>query len=114
MDPLQEMVSNFNPHHHAGGDTLIPDHKGATKYFNPHHHAGGDYAFVTVFDNNTISIHTTTQVVTSLSVFLLLFILISIHTTTQVVTGKFCLIYRFNYISIHTTTQVVTGTQHTG
>ena len=42
MDPLQEMVSNFNPHHHAGGDTLIPDHKGATKYFNPHHHAGGD------------------------------------------------------------------------
>ena len=35
-------VKDFNPHHHAGGDKLIPYLTGNSQNFNPHHHAGGD------------------------------------------------------------------------
>ena len=55
--------------------------------FNPHHHAGGD---IPGWDGKSItkiiSIHTTTQVVTSMKITESLCSDISIHTTTQVVT----------------------------
>ena len=32
----------FNPHHHAGGDTMTIENAPEATDFNPHHHAGGD------------------------------------------------------------------------
>ena len=67
----------------------------------------GDVIFEVQQDG--ISIHTTTQVVTLQMIDVFLLFGISIHTTTQVVTGPSEKKYSCNKISIHTTTQVVTA-----
>ena len=60
------MADDFNPHHHAGGDTLTFTVTFMWVNFNPHHHAGGDGEILTGEQGRKqISIHTTTQVVTS-------------------------------------------------
>ena len=59
--------------------------------FNPHHHAGGDGIATAVYAANTISIHTTTQVVTGQPCNKMVHKGISIHTTTQVVTVSWAL-----------------------
>ena len=56
--------TNFNPHHHAGGDNEGFALNGIENDFNPHHHAGGDKTWTRFKVKVKISIHTTTQVVT--------------------------------------------------
>ena len=77
---------NFNPHHHAGGDQENHRELSGKEDFNPHHHAGGDARARYGDEDFAISIHTTTQVVTTLFQHIPIALKISIHTTTQVVT----------------------------
>ena len=58
--------TDFNPHHHAGGDYWYGKTVKGPHNFNPHHHAGGDTGTVKLSKDHIISIHTTTQVVTLL------------------------------------------------
>ena len=55
---------DFNPHHHAGGDSQQIHTALGWHNFNPHHHAGGDSVAHELSFFHVISIHTTTQVVT--------------------------------------------------
>ena len=43
---LKPCLTDFNPHHHAGGDFYSESHWNYIIYFNPHHHAGGDVAIM--------------------------------------------------------------------
>ena len=84
--PNGEQVRDFNPHHHAGGDVSSSGWCYTLQHFNPHHHAGGDPINQGPYGHGDISIHTTTQVVTTSMGGRPVLPGISIHTTTQVVT----------------------------
>ena len=100
---------SFNPLHHTGGDGADILKEEARRSFNPLHHTGGDFGdfrsfpSLSIFQStpphrwrlsrqhmggpdNFLSIHSTTQVETSLMVDLMAGKQLSIHSTTQVET----------------------------
>ena len=103
-------IIDFNPHHHAGGDLMEAWKRPGPGNFNPHHHAGGDGwsayppAILPYFNPHHHAGGDGHDLDTGGARH------ISIHTTTQVVTAYDWDNNMSTYISIHTTTQVVTDT----
>ncbi len=86
ISPYPVPSSCFNPHTHAGCDTWRPWDVSCTRSFNPHTHAGCDAAKAENAAAKVVSIHTPTQGVTGIIVYIILWIVVSIHTPTQGVT----------------------------
>ena len=102
------LIYSFNPHTHAGCDCVMLISKCMLCSFNPHTHAGCDAQQAQVQRDWQVSIHTPTQGVTQMAAQFGIKAPVSIHTPTQGVTVRLSCCSFIGLVSIHTPTQGVT------